>query len=304
MNKKKKTATSVQRAFRLAWKNFYREGGLSFVSAFVLMIVITLAVLLFLVGGVADIIINDIEDKADVTVEFQLAVSEERIFEIRDELKEKFELNGIEYTSRDEVKNQFIRRFGDRPAVMDSLEEVGNPFPATLNIKAGDSYTYTQIAKFLEEEHKESVYNVDFYHREEVIAGIFSITESIRRGGLIVSVVLGLVAILLVYNTVKLAIYGLREEIKVMKLVGSSNLFIQSSFIIQGIILGLIASFASFFLVFLTGFLIPQTYNITLEVNLQQYFLEMLPWVVLTQFSLGIILGSVSSFMATRKYLR
>jgi cell division transport system permease protein len=298
-----KTLTSIQRAFRLAWKNFYREGGLSFVSVFVLMVVITISASLFLIGGVADIIIKDIEEKADVTVDFQLSVPEERIFEVKDEIAEVFQINGMEYISREEAKTTFIQRFSNRPAVMESLEEVGNPFPASINIKADDPYIYRQIASYLEEKYSELIYNIDFYHREEVISGIFSITESIRKGGIIVGVILAMIAILLVYNTIKLAIYGLREEIRVMKLVGSSNLFIQSSFIIQGTILGLIAAVSSFILLFLMGFLIPQTYNITIEVNLHQYFLGMLPTVILMQIAIGVFLGVLSSLIATRKYL-
>jgi len=299
-----KTITSIKRASRLAWKNFYRESGLSFVSALVLVIVITLSVSLFLVGGVTEIIIKDIEQKADVTVDFQLAVPEERIFEVRDEMKEEFEINDTEYTSREEAKTNFIQRFGERSAVMESLEEVGNPFPASLNIKADDPYVYKQIADFLETNHSDVVYNVDFYHREEIIAGIFNITESVRRGGITVGIILGVIAVLLVYNTIKLAIYGLREEIRVMRLVGSSNRFIRSSFIIQGAILGVVAALVSFIFMLSMGFLIPQSYNITLEVNLHQYFLEMLPMVLLIQILIGLTLGVLSSAVATGKYLK
>ncbi len=301
---KNKTLNSIKRAFRLAWSNFHREGGLSFVSVFVLMVVITLGSSLFLVGGVADIIIKDVEQKADVTIDFQLTVPEERIFEIKEELKEEFEINGMEYISREDAKTAFIKRFSDRPALMESLEEVGNPFPASINIRADDPYIYRQIAGYLEGGYPELIYNIDFYHREEVISGIFNATEAARRGGLIVALVLAFVAILLVYNTIKLAIYGLREEVKVMRVVGSSNIFIQSSFIMQGAILGFIAGISSFIVLFLVGFLIPQSYNITVEVNLHQYFLESLPIVLLMQLGIGITLGVISSLIAVRRYLR
>ncbi len=300
----RKNMVSLKRAFRLGWKNFYRESGLSFVSVFVVMIVIVIASSLFLIRGVAEVIIKEVEEKADVTIDFQLAVPEERILEVREEIKEEFEVNGIEYTSREDAKTAFIQRFGDRGAVMESLEEVGNPFPASLNIKADDPYIYRQIADFLEENYSDLVYNIDFYHREDVIAGIFNITENIRKGGIIVGIVLGIVAILLVYNTIKLAIYGLREEIRVMRLVGSSNLFIQSSFIVQGAILGCVAAVTSFLLVFFLGFFIPQTYNVTLEINLREYFSEMLLMVFLFQLAIGVLLGVVSSLIATCKYLK
>ncbi len=295
---------SLKRSFQLAWKNFHRESSLSLVSVFVMMIVITLSASVFLVGGVADVLIKDVEQKADVTVEFQLNVDEEEIFILRDVIEESFAITKIDYTSREDARTIFIARHSDRPGIMESLEEVGNPFPASINITADDPFVYRQIVNFLEEEHSGLIYNIDFYNREDVINTIFSITEGIRRGGVSVGIALAVIAALLVFSTVKLAIYGVREEIKVMKLVGSSNVFIQSSFIIQGIMIGVAAATTSFLVMFAMGFFIPQSYNITVEVNLHQFFLSMLPFVVLLQFAIGITLGVVSSFIATTRYLR
>ena len=288
----------------MAWKNFYRESGLSFVSVFVLMIVVTLSATVLLVGGVAEIIIKDIEQKADVTIDFQIAVEEEEILEIAKMIEEDFDVISVTYTSREDVRNAFIERFGDREAVMESLEEVGNPFLASLNINAEDPYTYRQIASYLEENHQRDIYNIDFHNRENVINTIFTVTNNIRSGAVSLGIVLGIIAALLVFSTIKLAIYGIREEIKVMRLVGSSNVFIQSSFIIQGAIIGISAVIISFLVLFLLGFMIPQSYNITIEVNLHQYFLEMLPYVVLVQLGIGLTLGVISSMIATSRYLK
>lgn len=301
---KERFLTSLKRAVRFGWKNFYRESGLSFVAVFVLTVVVLLASSLFIIGDMAEAIIEDMEDKADVTVDFELAVPEERIFEIRDELNEKFEIKEIEYVSREDTKNIFIERFGDRADVMEALDEVGNPFPASLNIKADDPYIYRQATDFLETEHTDLIYNIDFYHREEVIEGIFGLTESIRKGGMIVGAILGLVAVLLVYNTIKLAIYGLREEIKVMHLVGSSNLFIQGSFIIQGAIMGFVAALVSFALLFLAVLLIPQPYDTAITINFYERFIEMTPTLAMIQLGVGIFLGVFSSLIATGRYLR
>lgn len=301
---KEKFLISLKRAARIGWKNFYRESALSIVAVFVLLITVMLASSLFLVNEVAEAIISDVEEKADVTIDFQIGVPEERILEVRDLIEDDFEVSSTEYISRERAKTEFIERFGDRPEVMESLEEVGNPFPASLNIRAQDPYVYQQIADFMEDEYSDLVYNVDFYHREDVIEGIFGITESIRRGGLITSLVLGAVAILLVYNTIKLAIYGLREEIKVMKLVGSSNLFIQGSFIIQGAIMGAVAGMLSFVLLFLVSTIFPHPFGFTLEVSVYEQFLRMAPFLALVQLGLGVLLGVISSSIATAKYLK
>ncbi len=301
---KEKIITSLKRATKLGWKNFHREGSISFVAVFVLMVAITFASFLFLLSGIAEAVIQSVEQKADVTVDFSVGVPEEKILEVREEIAAEFEVNDINYVSREESRNIFIERFGDRDEVMEALEEVGNPFPASLNIRADDSYVYGQISDYLEEEHGDLIYGIDFANREEVIEGIFSVTENIRRGGIIIGVVASLIAILLVYNTIRLTIYGLREEIKVMRLVGSSNLFIQGSFIIQGMIVGITAALTSFLVLFILGFMIPQSYNITLEVNLHQYFLEMIPMVLLLHLAIGIALGVFSSLIAIGKYLK
>ncbi len=301
---KEKIITSFKRVCKLGWRNFSREGGLSFVAVFVLVVTISLTTSLFFLQDIAGIVMEEVERRADITIDFNLAVSEEKIFELKEEIAKEFDINGMEYISREEVKDDFVDRYGDRPAVMESLEEVGNPFPASLNIRADDAFVYTQTANFVESNYPEMVYNIDFYQRKDIIEGIFSATESARRGGIIVSVILGLIAIILVYNTTKLAIYGLKEEIRVMRLVGSSNFFIQGSFIIQGLLMGFFAALISFLLFLFFTFLAPQTYNITLGIDLHQYFLQNISTIVLLQFAVGIVLGTFSSIIATSRYLK
>ncbi len=301
---KEKIITSLKRVCSLGWKNFSREGGLSFVAVFVLVVTISLTTSLFFLQDIAGIIIDDVEGRADISIDFNLTVVEEDIFRVRDDIEEKFEISGIEYLSKEDVRVEFIERYGDRPALMESLEEVGNPFPASLNIKADDAVVYAQVADFLKESHSDLIYSVDFHQRKDIIEGIFSVTESVRRGGIIVSTILGFIAIVLVYNTTKLAIYGLREEIRVMRLVGSSNLFIQGSFIIQGILMGFFAGFISFTLFLIFAFLVPQTHNITMGIDFHQYFLQNISVILLLQFTVGIVLGVFSSLIATGKYLK
>ncbi len=295
---------SIKRAARLGWKNFYRESGLSVVAVFVLMVVIILSSSIFLINGVAESIIEEVEKKADITIDFQIPVAEEVIFQVEEDIRENFEVSNIEYVSREEAKILFIERFGDRSEVMESLEEVGNPFPASLNITARDPYIYREISEFLEDEYGDIIYNLDFYNREEVIAGIFNITETARKAGVIISIILGIVAILLVYNTIRLSIYNLREEVKIMRLVGSSNLFIQGSFIIQGIITGVIAALLSFIALFVLMILLSQSINFNIDISAYEYFRENAFTIIGLQLIVGVSLSVISSLIAISRYLK
>ena len=298
---KSKALTSFKRALYLGWRNFSREMGLSFVSLFVLVITISMITSLFLLRGVSEEVIAGIEQKADITVDFDMMVSEEKILEIRDDIFERFEISNIQYNSREEVKMRFMERWGDNPIVMEALDEVGNPFPASLQIRATDPQTYREISDFVKDSYPEFIYAIDFYERAAIIDGIFSVTESTRRAGIAISVVLIILAVVLVLNTVKLAIYGMREEIRVMGLVGSSNLFIQSSFITQGTVLGLFSALISFVFYLLLLFFLPQNY---LGVDLYHYLLGSVPMVLIIQFSVGVLLGVLSSLVAINRYLK
>lgn len=73
-----KLLTSLKRVVKFGWQNFYRDKGLSVVSIFVLVITISLFTFMFLLRGVSDAIIADIEDKADMTIDFEVMVKEEK----------------------------------------------------------------------------------------------------------------------------------------------------------------------------------------------------------------------------------
>ncbi len=293
--------TSLKRALKLGWKNFSREMGLSLVSVFVLVVTISLIASLFLLRGVSEEVIAGIEDKADMTIDFDMMVSEEKILEIKDDVYTRFDIGDAEYLSREEVKTRFMERFGDNPTIMDALDEVGNPFPASINIKGGDPQTYEEISAYMRNTYPEFIYDMDFYEREAVIEGIFAVTEQARTVGIVVSIVLIILAVVLVLNTIKLAIYGMREEIRVMGLVGSSNLFIQGSFITQGTVLGLFSALVSFVLFLFLLFFAPQTY---LGVDVYYYLLGSVPVVLLIQLGTGVLLGVFSSLVAINRYLK
>jgi cell division transport system permease protein len=295
---------SFKRMLRLGWDNFYREKGISFVAVFVLTVVIIMATSFFIVGAITEDIINSVKEKADITIDFQLSASEEEILEVQEEIERAFEITSIKYTSKEEAKTAFIRTFGDRASVMESLEEVGNPFPSSLSIKADDPYIYQQVSDLLESNYPAIVDTVDFYHRQEVIEGIFSFTDNARKVGLVLVVIMGIISILLVYNTVKLAIYEMREEIRVMKLVGSSNAFIQGSFIVQGVLMGLSAAVLSFILLFPGGYLLVSPYDISIDVDINRYVFEMMPLIVIIHLGTGIVLGVLSSLIAANRYLK
>jgi len=116
---------------------------------------------------------------------------------------------------------------------------------------------------------------------------------------------LALVAILVVFNTVRLAIYSSREEIRVMRLVGASNWFIRGPFLVQGAISGFAAVVIT--LLIFTGalfFLSPKLEILFPGLNIFNSFTGNFGMLFLIQIFAGVGLGVVSSIIAIRKYLK
>jgi len=294
--------TSFKRSFLLGWKNFKNSGGLSAVAIIVLTATIFLATSLFLAGEVSESTIRDIEESADISIYFKITAPEDQIFEMKEDLREEFDFLESDYVSRHEALESFRERHAGNPVLMEALDEVGNVFSARLDIRAREVENFRAVSDYARSNYSDIIDEIDFYRRKEAIESIFSITSRIERFLMVFGLVLGLVSIFIVFGTIRLSIYSLEEEIKIMKLVGTSNLFIRGSFLAQGLILGVIASLFS--LLVLTGltFVLTQGYNV-LGIDLEHHILSNIGFILSLQLITGIVLSILSAEGAVRKYL-
>ena len=299
--------TSFKRIFRIGYRSFFRNIGLSIATILVMVIVVFLATMLFLFNSASQILIADVQEKVDISVYFNEDTLTEEIMEIKSNITNISEVKDVQYVSREQALEKFIERHRDDPILMESLTEVGrNPFLASLSIKAHQASQYEQVAKFLEgDSFSNIVKEVDYYQRKPVIERLFSITAGINRTGITIAIVLGLIAILVVFNTIRVTIYSTNEEISVMKLVGASNWFIRGPFLIQGVIAGILATL----IVLLITFGISYSFDskiklIAPQISTFNLFISSFWTLLLIQLLTGIGLGLISSMIAVRKYLK
>jgi len=126
-----------------------------------------------------------------------------------------------------------------------------------------------------------------------------------KKGGIVLSVILALLIALITFNTVKLTIGSFKEEISTMRLVGASNWFIRGPFLIQGLLYGIISVLIVDIVLFsVLYFLNPKLGNWFLDFNLLNYFKTNFFLLVSVQFIFSVILGVFSSFIAVHRYLK
>lgn len=299
--------TSIRRVIQLGWQNLVRDGSIVVANIFILMIPIILVSSLLVLKDVSRHLVDSLQQKADISVYFNENIIEDDILRLKEKISQMPNINEVKYVSKDQALEDFSARHKDNAVLMEALQEVnGNPFLASLNIKALNIGQYDQVAGFLgQEENKSLINRVNYAEKKSVIEKIFAITAQTSNTGIAFFIILGVVSILVTFNTIRLAILNRSEEIEIQRLVGAARWFIRGQFFIEGLILGLLASIFCFLIV--AG--ICWSANDQMEaafpgLGLWSNFMANFGMMFLIQFAAGTVLGIISSMIATARYLK
>lgn len=299
--------TTLRRIIKTGLNSFWRNRWVSTATISILVITLGLITSLFLISVAAGTILSDLEEKVDISVYFKLETPESDITKVKQELEGLSDVKTVEYVSRDLALEKFQEGHQNNPLVLKSLEELGeNPLEASLNIKAKMIDNYEGIAAFLETPRFAGLIDtVNYRQNQKVIEKLSEILSMVRSSGLIAILVLGFIAILVTFNTVRLTIYSMREEIGVMRLVGASNWYIRGPFIVEGVVHGLLSSvFTTIIFYPLLMIVSPQISSFLAGIDIRSYFESNFVEIFLLQTLVGVFLGVVSSFIAMRRYLK
>ncbi len=298
----------IVRILKFSWNDFWRNKSGNLTAVFVLAITIFLVANLFIFQGITQFLIKEIQERIDVAVYFKADANEEDILKTRDELlKFSNEIKKVQYVSKEEALQKFTEKHKDNPYFMKALEEVGqNPLLASLDVKTESPFYYEEVSKFLEaSQFSNIIEKIDYSQKKTTIDKVFSLTSNINKFGIIISGVLILIAILVVFNTIKLTLNNSRDEIGTMKLVGASNWFIRGPFIIQGAICGLIACLICLGVLAVATYFLSSKLDVVLPgFNIFDYFVSNFWILVLIQVGFGVGLGVISSAIAIRTHLK
>jgi cell division transport system permease protein len=294
--------TSLKRVIKAGWMGFKRQGGLSIATIFIMTLAISMVTTLFLFHYVANFLISALEQKVDISVYFKQITPEEEILQIKNEITKIPEVKEVQYVSQKAAAQKLIER---HPELAESVRETENFLNiASLNIKVYEASQFAAVANFLKNSPFVNKIDVDYYERKPVIEKISSITSAVNRVGFSLSLILGVIALLVVFNQVKLAIFHSREEIAIQRLVGASNWFIRGPFLVQGVIAGGVAILVSLLIFFLALAALGSKIEVLFPgLNLFNYFTTNFFKIFLIQLAVGIGLGVISSLIAMRKYL-
>ena len=267
----------------------------AFTSMFSLLIAVLLIGVLFRIGYNAFEVTQALKQQVEVEV-FLLDLNDTETNRLQNILLEKPQVAGLAYISKDSASQVFQQEFGLGAETISQLDFL----PASFRLTMSEEYQVVQIDSVVTEiRGLEGVDEVRF--NLALLQTIEERTETFFAAGIAIGLFILFVAMILVFNTIRLTIYAKRDLIKAMKLVGATNAFIRRPFLVEGVLQGIIAgSFAALiiytiFEIIIPGF-IPQIGVLSWPFG-QWYFL--IGGVIL----LAMIMGWWGSRWAARRFI-
>lgn len=256
--------------------------------------------------------------KIDITVYFAPGTSQEILEQAAEEMRAEQNVKSIDISDTNAEYQALLDQYANEESIMAVFgiegmsDQTLSTLPAAMRIKvydpdnfAGVKYIVDNSATF--QEHLDSSYEPTYETNQAEIATITSWTNVAKNGGLILSVVFLVISVLVIFNTIRMAIFSRREEIYMMKLVGADLGFIRGPFLVEaeicGAISGVLAATAIYFgFDMIRGGLISYGIDVSLVDNLLRT--SSLVLVYLAVIAIGMLVGMISARLAMKKYLK
>jgi cell division transport system permease protein len=165
-------------------------------------------------------------------------LSFDEIEALRLEIEQWDEVDTVTYFSKSQALDEFREIFADQPSLIEVVEEDPSTLPASLRVKPAEAADYGFITDRLGViAGVRQVESADQY-----IDQLVMVSGLLQAGAVIFAVFLGSAAVVLIANTIRMAIYARRDEIGIMKLVGAGNWFVRIPFLVEGMFEGFVGS--------------------------------------------------------------
>ena len=303
--------TKVKRVFRAGLTNFWRNGFVSLSSLVVMFIALFIITSLIFMSAILNFSLQEIKDKVDINVYFTSNAGEADIFSLKKSIETIGEVSSVTYISKDEALANFKERHADDALTLQALDELGdNPLTASLSIKAKEPSQYEGIAKFLSSEDSAGGSNpiiekVNYLQNKVVIDKLTKITSAVNAVGFWIAILFLVIAIIITFNTIRLAIFISKDEISVMRLVGASGRYVKGPFIVSGVLYGIVSATLVMLTFFgLTYWVGNLSKDFFVGLDLFAFYMKNFGQIFLIVFGSGITLGAISSYLAVKKYLK
>jgi cell division transport system permease protein len=256
--------------------------------------------------------VQQITDKIDISVYLKDSVTTEQKDTLIRQIKGLNNVKAVDYVSKDEALRNYREQNKNNLDLLLAISQTDNPLPATIQIKPHDPNQIGTIKNFLEQtqikdmQSDETSYSGD---RKEAIDKITTATKFFRRAGFVGVLIFAIISMLIIFNTIRMAIFNRRDELSIMRLLGASTWYIRGPFVVETVLYGIIAAIISVALCNALFSVSSSAFDASslglLDIQYANEYFAANFWIILgLQLGIGVFIGGLSSIIATRRYLK
>ena len=248
--------------------------------------------------------VQEVESEQGIQVFAKDEATDEQIQKLGEEINQIEGVNTVEYVSKEEALDQMKEKFAENEDLLEGYEGENNIFTASYVVTLTDLNLNTQV-----QEQISKLANVKkITNANEVIATLIDFANGVKIVTGVILILLVIISVFIIANTIKLTVHARRKEISIMKYVGATNGFIRWPFIVEGMIIGVIASAISILVIaiaynFIAEQMVNSSFMRTVGISLVG-FSEMFSSIIFVYMLLGVGIGAIGSIISMRKYLK
>ena len=296
---------------------FIKESVQSFRRNWVMSLgaVITIYLSLLLVGAsvggsmIVSQVVRSVEEKVSIRVFLKDGAAPADVDALQAALVADARVKNVKYTSKEEALKELTETMSESPEIVEQLEV--NPLPASLDVDLKTPQDVTAVVEsikanptFLKVADRPDKPEKSLKYGQQIVNQLFAFTRVLRAIGAVFIVMLAVISLIFINNTIRLAIYARRKEIGIMRLVGASNWFIRTPFLLEGTLQSLLgALLALLTLGSVQWFVMPKVRETIsfLPVTLSAGSAATISAILILS---GVVIGLVGSAVALRRYLK
>ncbi|NLZ24462.1 hypothetical protein GX888_01795 [Candidatus Dojkabacteria bacterium] len=303
------------RIFKVTTKNIKRNKWLTISTILVSAIVFTLSSVFISISILTQKTVDFLEQRAQVIVFFKKGTDEKEIFHFRDTINSDSSVEQITYISQAQALEIYKEDFAENPELISTI--TADSLPPSLEIRAKNIDSLINIIEKINKAKETNPHIEDVYYFKQVVDNMKTLSRIINIGSIILISAMAIVTVSLIRVTIGFNIKLHQQEIEIMHLVGSSDKFIRTPFLIEGTFYGLAGGFIATLLILIPWYtVIYYTKGTDFSFWINQLFLDLnLPFLLkfditflliylLTHIIVGGGFGYFSSFSAVKKYLK
>ena len=302
---------TAMRITKTGLRNFVRNAWLSTAATAVMAVTLSLVGVSYIANQALTSTIKSVVNKIDVSVFLNDADTPDQINALKAQLQQQPNVQSVTFVSKNDALLEYQQENAGNPKLLEAVSASDNPLPASLQIKAKNPNNLDPIVSVVDQPANKKLLTTDQNavsysgSRKATIDKIVQTANFFRATGFVASILFIVISTLIIFNTIRMAIFTRREEIEIMKLVGATNWFIRGPFIFEAALYGVIAAVVA--LVFIYGVVLagaPKLGNYIDTSSVVSYMQHNVALVALAELVLGMAIGAASSLFALKRYLK